>query len=94
MIDLLLKLQFLILIFIVIYNCEVVEADRYPSSQLCSKCGFQYKDLTEREWTCPKCGTHNICDEIDAINLRIDVSSFKHKLNDKISELEEVETKQ
>ena len=32
----------------------------YPSSQLCSKCGYQNsitKDLAIRKWTCPKCGS-------------------------------------
>ena len=55
------------------YNCEVIKADRYfPSSQLCSKCGFQYKDLklSEREWTCSCCGTHHIRDVNAAINLK------------------------
>ena len=55
------------------YNCEVIKADRYfPSSQLCSKCGFQYKDLklSEREWTCSRCGTHHIRDVNAAINLK------------------------
>ena len=29
----------------------------FPSSQLCSNCGFQYRDLEEyeRSWVCPKC---------------------------------------
>ena len=32
----------------------------YPSSQLCSKCGYKNsitKDLAIRKWTCPECGT-------------------------------------
>lgn len=45
-------------------GASVVEIDRfYPSSQLCSDCGYQNsetKNLKIREWTCPKCGsTHN-----------------------------------
>ena len=55
------------------YSCNVIKADRYfPSSQLCSKCGFQYKDLklSERNWTCPECGAHHIRDVNAAINLK------------------------
>lgn len=55
------------------YNCEVIKANRYfPSSQLCSNCGFQYHDLklSEREWTCCNCGTHHIRDVNAAINLK------------------------
>jgi putative transposase len=55
------------------YDCKVIKADRYfPSSQLCSKCGFQYKGLklSEREWTCPNCGTNHIRDVNAAINLK------------------------
>lgn len=43
------------------YGRKLVVIDRfYPSSQLCSACGVQWsgtKDLSVREWTCPKCGT-------------------------------------
>ena len=55
------------------YDCKVVKADRYfPSSQLCSNCGYQYKGLklSEREWTCCNCGTHHIRDVNAAINLK------------------------
>ena len=55
------------------YNCRVIKADRYfPSSQLCSKCGYQFKNLTlnMREWTCSCCGIHHIRDLNAAINLK------------------------
>ena len=65
------------------YACNVIKADRYfPSSQLCSKCGFQYKGLklSEREWTCPNCGTHHIRDVNAAINLKNYVPLEERKL--------------
>jgi len=55
------------------YNCNIIKADKYfPSSQLCSKCGWQYKGLklSEREWTCCNCETHHIRDVNAAINLK------------------------
>ena len=47
-----------------LHGGEVVKIDRfYASSQTCSICGHQHKevkDLSVRKWTCPVCGaTHN-----------------------------------
>lgn len=53
---------------------QLVEADKfYPSSQLCSNCGFKniaVKNLTVREWDCPECGVHHDRDINAAINLK------------------------
>ena len=43
------------------YGRKVIKVpSTYPSSQLCSICGYKNsitKDLTIRKWTCPKCGS-------------------------------------
>lgn len=42
------------------YGKKVVRVDRwFPSSKLCSHCGFLLSELplSIREWTCPKCGS-------------------------------------
>ena len=45
------------------YGKTLSKIDRfYPSSQLCSNCGYKNKDvknLSIRDWTCPKCGVHH-----------------------------------
>ena len=51
---------------------ELRVVDRfYPSSKLCSTCGFKYKDLKlkERFWICSNCGSEHDRDRNAAINL-------------------------
>ena len=66
-------------------NCFVVNADKwYPSSQLCSSCGFRFsgtKDLRVREWKCPKCGIKHHRDQNAALNLRKNALLFVSDLN-------------
>ena len=44
----------------------------YPSSQICSRCGYKnikLKDLSIREYDCPECGSHNDRDINASLNI-------------------------
>ena len=52
---------------------RVIIADRwFPSSKLCSACGYKLDDLplSVREWTCPKCGVIHDRDDNASQNLK------------------------
>lgn len=55
------------------YGKTISKIDRfYPSSQLCSECGYKnsaLKDTSIREYDCPECGTHHDRDINAAINI-------------------------
>ena len=55
------------------YGKQVIQIDKfYPSSQLCSCCGYKNtktKDLSIREWICPNCGEHHDRDVNASINI-------------------------
>ncbi|TFF98779.1 MAG: transposase [Promethearchaeota archaeon] len=51
---------------------HLVLVDRFfPSSKLCSNCGYKKEDLklNDREWTCPQCHTHHDRDINASINI-------------------------
>ena len=58
------------------YGTRIVKVDRFfPSTQLCSACGYQntelrgVKSLSIREWDCPACGAHHDRDRNAATNI-------------------------
>jgi putative transposase len=55
------------------YGTHLIIADRwYPSSRLCSICGWKNEALTlrDREWVCAECGAHHDRDLDAALNLK------------------------
>jgi putative transposase len=72
-------------------NVHALQADRFfPSTRLCSKCGYKNDSLSlrDREWTCPGCKTHHRRDFNAALNLRTEglkqlvASGYVETLND------------
>ena len=62
------------------YKAEVVKVSRwYPSSQLCSVCGYQNRALTlsDRAWLCPECLTHHNRDENASHNIEAEGKRIK-----------------
>ena len=55
------------------FNKKLIRVDRFfPSSQLCSNCGYRKSDLmlNQRSWTCPKCASKHDRDYNAAINIK------------------------
>lgn len=66
---------------------KLIQINRYfPSSQICSKCGKQNKDLkiSNEEWTCPYCGQHHDRDLNASINIK---NEGIRRLNEKIKKI-------
>jgi putative transposase len=76
------------------YEREVIEVNRwFPSSQLCSCCGYRKDDLTlkDRTWVCPECGSYHDRDINAAINIRNE--GYKIKIGLSSPELTHQESK-
>ncbi len=65
-----------------------------PSSQICSRCGYQNHDLkiTDRTWKCPKCNSELDRDINAAINIR-DFGLNEFNLRQELSDVKPLERK-
>lgn len=71
------------------YKClwfgrDLVEIDRfYPSSKLCSECGYKNASLTlkDRDWCCSECGTTHNRDLNAALNIKNEGLRLYNKKN-------------
>ncbi|WP_163329540.1 IS200/IS605 family element RNA-guided endonuclease TnpB [Desulfurobacterium thermolithotrophum] len=55
-----------------LYGRGLIKVDPfYPSSKLCSRCGYKNEELklSDRKWTCPKCGAEHDRDINATLNL-------------------------
>ena len=64
------------------YGKTFIQISRwFPSSKNCYDCGYYNKNLkrNEREWTCPKCGTHHDRDLNAAKNIQLEGLRIYHE---------------
>lgn len=77
------------------YGRDLIVVDRFfPSSKLCSCCGFKKKDLSlsDREWKCDGCGTVHDRDINAAINIKTEGQRiYKEKIGSRYPEYTLVE---
>jgi putative transposase len=77
---------------------DIVEVDRfYPSSKLCSNCGYKNNELTlkDREWTCPECGKSHNRDLNAAINIKNEgLKLYNNKIPIRCGEFKPLESSQ
>ena len=71
----------------------VVAGRFYPSSKLCSVCGYKHDalKLSDREWTCPRCGALHDRDINAAQNLELVARGSRDTLNACVTALPETE---